>query len=189
MPKLVEQYHEILSVPEGLLETIEMAGRTCYQSEPKGNPTRFVKMLKDRGHHAMLEFGDIIVRFVTNRGVLAELTRHRVASYAVESTRYVRYDGDMEFIRPVWDGDTTLWQKAMERAEETYGQLLAEGWRPEQAREVLPNSLKTEIIMKASVREWMHVLKLRTSPKAHPQIRALMLDLQKELREILPVLF
>lgn len=201
--KVIDQYHEILSIPERLLETIERAGRTCYKSEDKitpGSAVKFVKMLITRGHHAMIEFGDIIVRFVTNRGVTHEMVRHRLCSFAQESTRYVRYDGNMEFIRPVWapdfeDGDVVpedpilIWQEAMQRSEEDYCDLLARGWRPEQAREVLPNSLKTEIVVKGNIREWRHIFKLRCAKTAHPQMRALMIPCMEELKDRLPVVF
>ncbi len=154
----------------------------------------FVKKLRDRGHHAMIEFGDIIVRFITNRGVTHELVRHRLFSFAQESTRYVRYDGKMEFIRPVWwsnsnDEQKYAWTGAMEMTEGYYIDLLKSGWRPEQAREVLPNSLKTEIVVKGNIREWRHALQLRTSNKAHPQIRALMLPLLAELKNSIPIVF
>jgi thymidylate synthase (FAD) len=229
--KIIEQSHEIISLPNNLLQAIEAAGRTCYKSEDKIGCTvngiasgmgtehspcywyintascsqdqcyyhsahKFTKMLLDRGHYAMIEFGDITVRFITNRGVTHELVRHRLCSFAQESTRYVKYDGEMEFIRPVWWTNPPVgmmqelhWIKAMEYAEQQYGRLLSGGWRPEQAREVLPNSLKTEIMVKANIREWRHIFALRTSKKAHPQMRALMLPLLTELQQRLPVVF
>ena len=244
--KIVEQSHEILSLPNNLLEIIEKAGRTCYKSEknmnfctlnkndnckihpglvvkicdaskcPYHSSYKFVQMLRDRGHHAMIEFGDITVKFITNRGVTHELVRHRLCSFAQESTRYVRYDGQMEFIRPVWCpknvvGDYPEWNNAqtytyMHRKQKDnrkimcwldscitdelkYNYLIENGWRPEQAREVLPNSLKTEIVVKGNIREWRHCLQLRTSKKAHPQIQALMLPLLAELKTKIPVVF
>jgi len=195
--KILQQSHEILSLPENLLEMLEKAGRTCYKSEDKitkESAPKFVKVLRDRGHHAMIEFGDIIVKFITNRGVTHELVRHRLCSFAQESTRYVKYDGNMEFILPVWlegpnSSDYTTWTGAMHMAEANYKYLLSDGWRPEQAREVLPNSLKTEIVVKANIREWRHIFTLRCSKAAHPQIRGLMLPLLKELKNKLPVVF
>lgn len=209
--KIIEQSHEILSLPENLLEMLEKAGRTCYKSEDKITPEsapKFVKMLRDRGHHAMIEFGDIIVKFITNRGVTHEIVRHRLSSFAQESTRYVRYDGQMEFIRPVWCSEdiigtynepydfdaisglhenifcTSLWD-----SEKDYQTLLEQGWQPQQAREVLPNALKTEIVWKANIREWRHIFSLRCSKAAHPQMRALMIPLLSELKSKLPVVF
>ncbi|HSL61405.1 MAG TPA: FAD-dependent thymidylate synthase [Desulfotignum sp.] len=195
--QIIDQGHEIISLPDDLLQIIETAGRTCYKSEGKITPDSaagFVQRMRDRGHHAMIEFADIIVRFTTNRGVTHELVRHRLFSFAQESTRYVRYDGKMAFIRPCWWADSTpdqqsLWQRAMEDAEKSYLALLQSGWRAEQAREVLPNSLKTEIVVKGNIREWRHMFALRCSKKAHPQIRALMLPLLSELKERLEVVF
>lgn len=195
--KIINQSYKIISLPENLLKTLEQAGRTCYKSENKitdKSAPKFVKMLRDRGHHAMIEFGDIIVKFITNRGVTHEMVRHRMCSFAQESTRYVNYKGGMEFIRPVWWNEDDAspqqsWYVAMEQSEKSYISLLNQGWRPEQAREVLPNSLKTEIVVKANIREWRHILTLRTSKAAHPQIRELMIPLLVELKEKLPVVF
>ena len=208
--KIIEQSHEILSLPENLLEMLEKAGRTCYKSEDKITPEsapKFIKMLRDRGHHAMIEFGDIIIKFITNRGVTHEIVRHRLSSFAQESTRYVKYDGEMEFIRPIWcsadvvgasfkklktiqytDTEYT-WMDACLNSEIIYKRLLDSGWRPEQAREVLPNSLKTEIVWKANIREWRHIMSLRCSKAAHPQMRALMLPVLAEFQSKLPVVF
>jgi len=195
--KLIEQSYEIISLPENLLETLEQAGRTCYKSEnkiTKESSPKFVKMLIDSGHHAMIEFGDIIVKFITNRGVTHEIVRHRLSSFAQESTRYVRYDKSMEFIKPVWFDECTpydidVFKNFLVDAELTYKNLLDLGWRPEQAREVLPNALKTEIVWKANIREWRHIFNLRCSKASHPQIRSLLLPLLKELKEKLPVVF
>lgn len=195
--KIVNQSYKIISLPDNLLETLEQAGRTCYKSEDKitdESAPKFVEMLRNRGHHAMIEFGDIIVKFITNRGVTHEMVRHRMCSFAQESTRYVNYKGGMEFIRPVWwnENDTSpqqSWYESMKQSEKAYISLLNQGWRPEQAREVLPNSLKTEIVVKANIREWRHIFTLRTSKAAHPQIRKLMIPLLEELKEKLPIVF
>jgi thymidylate synthase (FAD) len=201
--KIIEQYHGIISVPKDLLQTLEKAGRTCYKSEDKitsDSAEKFVSMLINRGHHAMIEFGDIIVKFVTNRGVTHELVRHRLCSFAQESTRYVNYGGDdIQFINPVWapgpdDGSDNYvsiveWEEAMIDAEHHYKELIAGGWRPEQAREVLPNSLKTEIVVKGNIREWRHIFTLRCSKAAHPQMRALMIPCLQELQGMLSIVF
>ena len=200
--KIIEQSHEILNITNYPLRHIEMAGRTCYKSEDKmseDSARKFVKMLKDKGHYAMLEFGWMMVRFITNRGVTHEIVRHRLCSFAQESTRYVDYQKEMEFIKPVWIDSEKMcshynspdfrWYTAMEYSEQAYKTLRKHGWRPEQAREVLPNSLKTEIVVGANLREWMHIFKLRCNPKAHPQMVALMKPLQEDIRELIPVLF
>ena len=220
--KIIEQSHEILKIDSDILEQVEIAARNCYKSEDKicpGSAEKMVKMLIKKEHTAILEFGDITVRFTTNRGNTHEMVRHRVGmSYAQESTRYVRYDGNMEFIKPVWCSDQVLgvhtiewinligarlegqinpelppaeniwfWNQAI--AERDYCKLLDCGWRAEQAREILPNSLKTEIIVKGNLRSWRHMLKLRTSPAAHPQFRALLKPLLAELKQRVPVVF
>lgn len=208
--KIVEQNHKILSLPENL-KMLETAGRTCYKSEDKiteDSANDFANMLIRRGHHAMIEFGDIIVKFVTNRGVTHELVRHRPCSFAQESTRYVKYDGEMEFIKPEWcsrellgawsygktiptciDRGGVYWINSMLAAEENYRKLLKESWKAQQAREVLPNSLKTEIVVKANFREWRHIFSLRCSNAAHPQMFGLMRPLLAELKEKIPVVF
>lgn len=195
--KLIEQGHEVILVSKGILSNIEVAGRTCYKSEAAitdNSSLAFVHKLIKNGHEAMIEFGDITVRFTTNRGVTHELVRHRLCSFAQESTRYVRYDGDMEFIKPVWWDSVTENHKhefelLLMRAEQTYKSLLNSGWTPQQAREVLPNALKTEIVVKANVREWRHIFKLRGSKAAHPQMRALVLPLLEELKVTVPTVF
>ena len=173
--------------PKNTLEIIENAGRTCYQSEPKNDPEKFVRMLKKNGHHSVLEHVSASVRMVTNRGVTHELVRHRLASFSQESTRYVRY-GDIEFIRPVWwqsmsIHDQQCWLEHMHSVEAEYLRQLQAGMPPQMAREILPNAIKTEIVMTANLREWMHVFKLRCSKKAHPQIAALMNSVRDGFRD------
>jgi len=195
--KITDQSWEWIQKPVLPLELIEKAGRTCYQSYDKitpGSSERFVKMVLDRGHESVIEHVSATVKLITNRGVMAELTRHRLCSFSIESTRYVRYDNNMEFIRPVWwnnwsGEERNVWENAMTNAESAYRFLIEHGSRPEQAREVLPNALKTEIIMTANLREWRHIFKLRTGKKAHPQIRALMFDVLDGFKKEIPVLF
>lgn len=217
--EIVEHGYEIISLPDRLLETIEFCGRTCYKSENKiteGSAAKFVRMLIEKNHYAMIEFGDIIVKLTTNRGVTHEMVRHRLCSFAQESTRYVNYkSGEIQFIRPVWINKDWVansiniihkplecypeqmeerfayntWVNSCLRAEDDYKRLLNLGWRPEQAREVLPNSLKTEIVIKANIREMIHILDLRCNKAAHPQMRCLMLPLLAELHKRIPVLF
>lgn len=190
--KIIEQSWQWLQKPENALELIEQAGRTCYKSEYKINPgsaEKFVRQIVKSGHESVLEHVSASVRLITNRGVTHELIRHRIASYSQESSRYCRYSGDLEFIKPVWWEDWSkieqgAWTRAMKNAEYEYLMLLSEGSRPEQAREVLPNSLKTEIVMTANLRQWRHIFRLRCDKKAHPQIKELMIDLREGFREV-----
>lgn len=177
-----------------ILKRIEKEGRTCYKSEDRitdESAKSFVRMLIERGHESVLEHESITVRFVCDRGVSHEIVRHRLASYSQESQRYVRYNGDIEFINPRMPNAKAYeaWQELCERAEETYRELLSYGVQPQQARSVLPNSTKTEVVMTANLREWRHFLKLRTAKAAHPQMRELTVPLLKELQERIPVVF
>lgn len=198
--EVIEPSVEILTPINGLevLKMIELAGRTCYKSEDNitdDSCMRFVKMLIDRNHTAMLEHYNITFKIITNRGVTHELVRHRIASYAQESTRYVNYNKKgIQFIKPCFVDDNdpysyTLWYSAMTRADEAYQKLIKAGWKPEQAREVLPNSLKTEIVVTMNLRELRHMLTLRTSKFAHPEIRKVMTMLLEQLKTKVPVVF
>ena len=183
---------------------IEKAGRTCYKSESKINPSssaRFVRSIVEKGHEAMLEHAGMTVRFIVDRGVSHELVRHRLASFAQESTRYCNYSqnkfgNEVTFIKPCFwaenSAEYTAWKTACEMAEEFYIRLLENGATPEQARCVLPNSLKTEVVMTANMREWRHFFKLRAvgaTGAPHPQMKEVALPLLRSLQEKLPELF
>ena len=194
--KIINACYSIETPIDGaeILKRIEKAGRTCYKSEDRiteQSAKGFVRKLIERRHESVLEHESITVRFVCDRGVSHEIVRHRLASYSQESQRYVRYNGDIEFINPRMPNAKAYeaWKKLCERAEETYKELLSYGVQPQQARSVLPNSTKTEIVMTANLREWRHFLKLRTAKAAHPQMRELTVPLLKELQERIPVVF
>jgi len=201
--KIVKPSYEILNLPDfgPILKHLEDVARTCYQSHDKtceGSEVKMVQNLIKRNHTAMMEFADMTVRFTCDRGVSHELVRHRHCSFAQESTRYVKYDGEMEFILPCWfenppsknvETPEGQWMWAMEDAEERYQDMLSQGQSPQQARSVLPNSLKTEIVVKTNLRDWMHIFLLRCDKAAHPQMRELMIPLYEELKEKCPVIF
>ena len=214
--KLIKPYYKILKYPKiEDLWIIEDAGRVCYKSEDKitkdSYRTFFENLLK-RKHEAVLEHSQITVKFICDRGISHELVRHRLASFCQESTRYCNYskdkfDNQVTFIIPGWvklsvddlnnghispkdNYDVLIWVKEIEQIEKRYFQLIEDfKWTPGQARSILPNSVKTEVVMTANVREWRHVLKLRTSKKAHEQMRELMIPLLEELQTKVPVLF
>ncbi len=196
--KLVKQGWRWVRRPEEALAVIERAARVCYRSEERigeGTAAPFVRRLIRQGHLSVIEHVTATVEFTTNRGVTHELVRHRLASFSQESTRYVNYGGrEMEFIEPVWWSSAAAHPRerflaALAAAEAAYRDLLAAGWRPEQAREVLPNALKTVIVVTANLREWRHIFALRTGPRAHPQIRELLLSCLQGFREAVPVVF
>lgn len=203
--KIVNAGYEILTeISNGgvdELKHIERIGRVCYKSEDKitedGESARkFVQMIIDRGHEAMIEHSLLSVKFIVDRGVSHELVRHRIASFAQESTRYCNYskdkfDNGVTFIKPLFFHDETYqkWLLAMSLSESAYLDLLSQGATPQEARSVLPNSTKTEIVISANYREWRNFFKLRTAVAAHPQMREVTIPLLRELKERLPIIF
>ncbi|MBN1376603.1 MAG: FAD-dependent thymidylate synthase [Dehalococcoidia bacterium] len=180
-----------------MLKAIETAGRTAYKSEnlmTEDSSERFVKMLLSRGHESVLEHINITVRFICDRGVSHELVRHRLAAYTQESTRYVNYEKKgLSVINPVVfnsdRGKHAVWEEAMRQAEHYYNKLIEMGAKPEEARTVLPQSTKTEIVTTCNIREWRNILKLRTTPAAHPQMREIMTALLNKFHLEMPALF
>lgn len=187
--------------PDEIIAKIERAGRTCYKSEGRiaeGTAEKFIASIVKRGHESVLEHASVTVRLICDRGVTHEIVRHRIASYSQESTRYCNYSGDkfgneITVIRPFfWNDDPEkfeIWKNAMLATEKAYNDLIAAGATAQEARSVLPNSLKTEIVMTMNIREWRHFLKLRTSPAAHPQMREVAIPLLREFQKLLPSLF
>jgi thymidylate synthase (FAD) len=276
----VEFLGEVPTDYEGNLKFIERAGRTCYKSESKGEPEKFVKKLIASGHLAMVEHSNFVavtkytnefyleelkgvvgkylnvyedrelfyvggnltawsqvcfadlessiavgqpfynayksifpslsiiegadlgefnnnwepcphneipkelrrysVKFICNRAVSHELVRHRPCSFAQESQRFVNYSGEeMEFIEPLGYDDWTTPQRELLNLSGTYGEFLyeqsiKEGLKPQQARAVLPNATKTEIVVTADAAEWAHIKKLRTAKDADPEMQRIM---------------
>ncbi len=193
---------------ETMLKKIEKIGRVCYKSE--GNITedsaeKFIKALLTRQHESVIEHETITVRMVCDRGVTHEIVRHRIASYSQESTRYCNYAGD-KFDNQItvidiaggFEYDLTqendrakyeVWTKAMEDAEKAYFQMLELGATPQEARSVLPNSLKTEIVVTMNLRAWRNFFRLRVDSHAHPQMREVAQIVYDEFKEKLPVFF
>ena len=193
---LVKPSATILSVSTFPLQLIEEAGRTCYKSEDNITALSapiFVASILKRQHESVIEHASATVRFVCDRGVSHEIVRHRLASYSQESTRYCDYRGEVAFVIPPWcmDGSHSLrmWNEAMQSAEAYYKYLRSCGWTPEQARAVLPNSLKTEVVMTANLREWRHFFRLRTALAAHPQMREVAIPLLRDMKGRIPIVF
>lgn len=195
-----------------ILRNIEKAGRTCYKSEKNidnESAIIFVKSLLRRGHESVLEHEKITVKIICDRGVSHELVRHRIASYSQESTRFCNYKGGVEFIIPPWvdikQGDYSgeyfdlglsmpdgMWYNQMLVCESVYKNLLDEGWIPQQARSVLPNSLKTEIVITQNLRQWRHFFKLRAlgvAGKPHPQMLEITIPMLECFQRRIPAVF
>lgn len=186
---------------ETILRRLEECGRICYKSEDKitdGSAAKFVAGIIKRGHEAVLEHCSVTVKFICDRGVSHEIVRHRMASYCQESTRYCNYSKDgfgneITVIEPCYlkqaSKSYTLWKNLCCCAEQIYFSMLEDGCSPQEARAVLPNSLKTEVIMTANMREWRHFFKLRCAAAAHPQMREVACLLLGRFQEKIPVIF
>lgn len=220
---IVKESFEILTpISKGGVEElklIERAARTCYKSEKSitedgSSAAHLVKNLIASGHEAMLEHSILSVKFIVDRGVTHEMVRHRLASFAQESTRYCNYSNEkfgeeITVISPfnsyIVSLDTKLknmsaeqladmfteWSDAINDAETHYMHLLQLGASPQIARSVLPNSTKAEIVITANYREWRNIFKLRTDAAAHPQIRYIMTKLLIYLQspDGIPIIF
>lgn len=196
-----------------LFKSIENAGRVCYNSEEKytlWGQHKFIKNLIECGHESVLEHEKVTVRIICDCGISHQLVRHRIVSYPQESTRFCNYKGGVEFIIPPWviipegtytvtspvfctdDPEATRWYRSMQNAEKDYMYLLNGGWLPQQARSVLPNSLKTEIVITQNIRQWRDFFKLRAlgvSGKPHPQMLEITVPMLQAFKDLIPVLF
>ena len=203
MVKVINPSVEILTPLDGIYicKFIERCARNCYKSEGNITETSYQNMLKkliELDHTAMLEHFNITAKLTTDTGVLKELTRHRMASYAVESTRYCQYNKDkfgneITFIKPCHIQEGTneyqLWYNCMVDIEKYYNIMAELGCKPDQLRMLLPHSTKTDIIITANIREWRHILKLRTAKAAHPTIQEIMNLVKNEFQSKIPILF
>ena len=205
--KIVNPSYEILSRISSNgskeLKMIELAARTCYKSEGKitvddYSARRMCKNLIKNQHEAMIEHSQLSVKLVVDRAIANELVRHRVASFAQESTRYCNYSNDrfaneITVIKPSEiDEDSAqfvVWKNQMESAEKAYFDMIGFGAKAENARSVLPLCLKAEIVVTANYREWRHIFNLRTAPDAHPDIRSILNELLEDLKKKIPVIF
>ncbi|HCF05646.1 MAG: thymidylate synthase, flavin-dependent [Desulfomicrobiaceae bacterium] len=201
--KIVDPSFAFMAVPEpqAALRHLEAAARTCYKSEEKiapGSAEALLRRIVHMGHESVLEHVSMTVRIICDRGVSHELVRHRLCSFSQESTRYANYAGErfgreITVIRPFfWSEDERryqLWLQAMEACERAYLALIDAGASAQEARSVLPQSLKTEVVMTANVRQWRHIFALRCAKAAHPQMRQIMLPLLVACTERIPVVF
>ena len=187
--------------PDEVMKHIERAGRVCYKSESKisdDSAEIFIRNILKRGHESVIEHVSLTFKIICDRGVTHEIVRHRIASFSQESTRYCNYSQDkfgreLTFIKPCYweEGDERykIWEGTMNQIEREYFNLIEKGALPQEARSILPNSLKTEIYVTMNLREWRHFLKLRTSKAAHPQMRQIALMIYNIFNEKLPVIF
>ena len=201
--RVISPSFEIINPPDGqeVLRHLELCGRVCYKSEGgigEGSAERLVRHMLSRGHESPIEHFSVSVRIISDRGVSHEWVRHRIASYSQESTRYCNYSqakfgNELTFIKPYFADEGAplyeAWADAMREAEKAYFDMLSKGAKPEDARSVLPNSLKTEFICTMNLREWRHFFALRCAEAAHPAMREISIPLREELRKLIPVVF
>lgn len=211
--QIIKAGYEIVDSLNGaeILKKIEKVARVCYKSEDKigeGTAEKMVRALIKSNHLAMLEHFSFSVKFIVDRGVSHEIVRHRVASFAQESTRYCNYGtkgGEITVIEPFylmadgvnvstdnWSERYGAWVSACEEAEKSYLRMITDGASPQEARAVLPTSLKTEVVMTANLREWRHFFSLRacgSTGNPHPQMLEVAVPLLKEIKELIPVVF
>lgn len=201
--RIISPSFEIINRPNGrdVLRHLELCGRVCYKSEDAitdDSAERLIRMMLDRGHESPIEHFSVSVRIVCDRGVSHEWVRHRIASFSQESTRYCNYQkskfgNELTFIKPYFATEGSelfdIWSASMQQAETAYFAMLNCGAKPEDARSVLPNSLKTEFICTMNLREWRHFFRLRCAPAAHPAMREISIPLLREFQQMIPVLF
>ncbi len=203
MVKVVSDSVEIMTPLDGeaILKHLELCIRNCYKSEDKIEPGSAEKMIRkiiELKHEAMLEHFSITVRLITDIGVYKDLTRHRIASFAIESTRYCNYSkgkfgSEITVMEPpeLVPGTEAydIWMKCMTDIETAYNTLAAQGYKADVCRMVLPHSTKASVIMTANLREWRHIFKLRTAKAAHPTVRRIMAKVLSEFQRQIPIIF
>ena len=199
--KIVEPWIEVEKINGiKIMKKIERACRTCYRSEGNITEDSYKKLLTNcinRGHESVLEHEKVTVRMYCDIGVYKDLTRHRFASFSIESTRYCSYDKDkygneIKCIRPAYIEDEKVfdeWKKAMEEMEKHYIEMKKLSATNDMCRLVLPHSTAAEVTMTANIREWKHIFELRTSNRAHPAIRQLLIPLLKYFQQEMPEIF
>ena len=199
--RIVEPWIKVEKIDgKQIMKRIERACRTCYRSEGKITEDSYIKLIKNcitSRHESVLEHEKVTVRIYSDIGSYKDLTRHRFASFSVESTRYCSYDKDkygneIAIMNPVYIEDKEVyevWKKTMEEMEKGYMEMKRLGASTDMCREVLPHSTAGEYTMTANIREWKHILKLRTNKRVHPSIRQVLIPLLKYFQEEMPELF
>lgn len=213
--KVINPWYKIerIDSAESIVRLLESAARNCYKSEKETTFSEAKDFLStkimDSGHHSVIEHCSVTVRIVCDRGISHELVRHRIASFSQESTRFCNYGkgkhgNELTFIRPFFwepaDTDTQKereyketqrmrWTISMREAESIYLKMLEAGASPQEARSVLSNSLKTEVIMTANMRSWRNFFQQRVAPAAHPQMRQIAQPMLDEFKGRIPLIF
>lgn len=200
--KIIEPWLELDEI-DGIkiMKNLELAAKQCYRTQ--GNITEdsyknFLKNCITRGHESVLEHEKVSIRMCCDIGVYKDLTRHRHASFSIESTRYCNYSKDkfgneLTFIKPCnIDGSEELysnWIGTMDFIEKEYIAMSNNGAKPDQLRLLLPHSTAAEVYMTANIREWRHIFSLRAQKETHPAVQQVMIPLLRYFQETMPELF
>lgn len=214
--KLIDPIIEVENYnPIKIMRNLERACRTCYRSEGLITDSSYKTLLTNcinRGHESILEHEKVTIRMICDIGVYKDLTRHRIASFSIESTRYCNYskdkfDNSIKFIEPIfydsswvesnYEGSTMTesqiksmyWYRCMEDIEEHYINMANNGAKPDELRMLLPHSTAAQVTMTANIREWKHILSLRCSNRTHPAIQQLLIPLLLKFKEDMPEIF
>ena len=198
-----------------LMKNLEFAAKQCYRTQ--GNITEnsykhFLRNCLSRGHESVIEHEKVSIRMCCDIGVYKDLTRHRHASFSIESTRYCNYSKDkfgneIKFIEPIFYDNrhpdeyngiedirnalkTEYWVECMKNIEASYMQMnQIQGTTPDELRMLLPHSTAAELYMTANLREWRHILSLRAQKETHPSVQQVMIPLLRYFQETMPELF
>lgn len=192
--KILSQSVKLESVTENPERLIEKHGRICWGSHDKmteNSAPEFISKLIRLGHHSVIEHASASFKIVADRAICMEIVRHRIASFSMSSTRYIRYTDDVPFIEPpdLNKEQRIEWMESCVFSEKQYKKLLSMGCSPQIARSVLPNCTAAELAMTANLREWLHFIELRGSKAAHPQIRPIAHEINRILAEYAPSVF
>ena len=199
--KIVKPWVEIQEI-DGIkiMKNLERAAKQCYRTQANitdDSYDHFLRNCINRGHESVLEHEKVTVRIYSDIGSYKDLTRHRHASFSVESTRYCNYSKDkfgneISFVEPchieneeIYD----MWKETMQNIEKTYNTMAEKGATPDQLRMILPHSTAAEYVMTANIREWRHILSLRADKHTHPTVQQTMIPLLLYFKEQMPALF
>ena len=183
-----------------IMKKIEKACRTCYRSEGLITEDSYKQLLENcinRGHESVLEHEKITIKMICDIGVYKDLTRHRFGSFSIESTRYCNYSKDkfnneINFIKPIFADELNkfdIWKNTLQNIENAYMQMVEAGCKPDEMRMILPHSTAAEVTMTANIREWKHILNLRTKKMTHPAVQQLMIPLLLNFKKNMPEIF
>lgn len=202
--KLIDPSIELITKLDGnaILKHLEIAIRNCYRSENKiceGSANTLVKTVLDSHHYSVIEHFNVTFRVICSRACMSQWTRHRHMSYSIESQRYIcyakdKFGGEVIFIKsPDFDNypepTKGLLLGYFQDCEDQYLKLIEDGLKAQEARQVLNNAVKTEMVVTANLRSLREFIKLRTSKSAQVEIRTLANDLLAKLKAEIPVIF